>query len=273
MVENSKETTKPTIVRRRSPNYPTINIEKAISMVTNLYEKFQRNQLPAPLAMEAMGYSIRSGKAQSMLASLSYYNLVQVERGGAIEKRKVNISPLGYNIVKNPDENERFKAIQEAAIKPMIYRKLLVKFPQQFPQDRLLAWELETNFGFNPKIIPDFIEIFRQTIDFAKVYELGIMEEESSEFEEKKEVKMEDKTITKFPKPTPPPSSILTVPKEHEREIANYPIRGGTIRLLASGAVTQKAIDKLIKMLELSKEEFPLENEQPLSSSSDNEPT
>ncbi len=48
------------------------------------------------------------------------------------------------------------------------------------------------------------------------------------------------------------------------REIANYPTGNGvTIRLIVSGSgtVTQKSIERLIKHLELDKDDFPFENE------------
>lgn len=259
---------------KRSPNYPNINLQKAIAMISDFYDKFKRHAVPAPLAMEAMGYSITSGQAQSMLASLSYYDLVQVERGALLTK-KVNITAKGFTILKNPNAAEKSKAIQEAALSPAIFKKLYLKFPNQFPQESLLAWELETTYGFNPNTIPSVIAVFKQTIDYARIYESGIIEEEkdASEYQEQDEMEGKDMAesegMTLKTKLASQYSYTPPLNAGKEKEIANYPIRGGTIRLLASGPVTQKAIDKLIKMLELSKEEFPENDQHDISKTGD----
>ncbi len=244
----------------RSPNYPTINIEKAITMVTGLYNKYQRHAVPAPLAMEAMGYSISSGRSQSMLASLAYFELVQVERG-PIKTKKVSISQLGFKIINYPDQNERRQAIQEAALKPVIFKKLHDKFPEEIPQDSLLKWELESTHGFNPKTIPDVIASFRETMDFAKIYESGIIEEEKGAPEDKKidEKGDEDMGETPLVDAKKHTQEKPYVPLQGEREVANYPIgRGLKARIVISGdtPVRLDTIEKLIKLLEINKEDL-----------------
>jgi hypothetical protein len=269
MADNTQEVAKKkqTVRGKRSPNYPNINLQKAISMISEFNEKYQRNAVPAPLAMEAMGYAITSGKAQSMLASLSYYDLIQVERG-ALETKKVNLTSLGVTILKNPNINARNQAIKKAALSPAIFKKLHAKFPDNVPQERLLSWELETAYQFNPKSIPDFITIFKQTMDFAKIYETGIIEEETGTSEEHNLDIEEDKNMEETQSPavklklaseysyTPP------VDAKAERQVAMYPVgRDVSIRLIATGPITMKSIDKLIQMLEINKEDFATDDE------------
>lgn len=252
---------------KRSPNYPILTLERSIEMVRKLYEKYQQNAIPAPLAMEAMGYSIKSGRAVQMMASLSYYGLIDAERG-QITSRKVNVTNLAVSIFKHPDLGEREKAIVEAAMKPVVFSKIIDKYPEQLPQDRLLEWTLDQEFEFNPKSIKDFITVFRQTVDFAKIYEKGIIKEESEESEEynldEKEVKnMEEtqshalklKLASKY-------SHIPPIDAKTERQVAMYPVgRDVSIRLIASGPITMKSIEKLIQMLKINKEDFATDEE------------
>ena len=257
MAEKTPVTKKDVTIRgKRSPNYPTINLEKAISMVSCLYDKFQRHPVPAPLSMEAMGYSIKSGRAQSMLASVSYYDLIQMERG-AIETKKVNISPIGFTILKNPDTKARDEAIREAALRPSIFKKLITKFPSELPNDSLLAWELENNFDFNARSIPDFIEILKQTLNYAKTYEVGIMEEGKETPEEDKPDEEGDKDMEgTLLKPSPPKNRV----PGQGSEIAKYRVNDDiTVSLVSTGPLSVKDIEKLIKHLAIDWEDINVE--------------
>lgn len=266
MAEDNSEVKK--IIRgKRSPNYPTLTLEKSIEMVQKLYDIYQQNTLPVPLAMETMGYSIKSGRSIQMLASLSYYGLLDAERG-KITSRKVNVTNLAVTIIKHPDLKEREKAIIEAAMKPAIFNKIIYKYPEQLPQDRLLEWELEQEYEFNPKSIKDFITVFRQTVDFAKIYEKGIIKKEIEETKKYHLEEKEDKNMDKMqslPLKTKLASEYSYTPSvdaKIERQVAMYPVgRDVSIRLIATGPITMKSIEKLIQMLNINKEDFATDGE------------
>jgi hypothetical protein len=252
---------------KRSPNYPILTLEKSLEMVRKLYDAYQQKAVPAPLAMEAMGYSIKSGRSIQMMASLSYYQLIDAERG-QIENRKVNVTNLAVTIIKHPDPKEREKAIKEAALNPSIFNKIIEKYPGQLPQERLLEWNLESEYEFNPKSIKDFIAVFRQTMDFAKIYEKGIIKEESDETKEYHLDEEEDKKMGEIQgatlklKPCAEYSHTPPLDAKSERQVAMYPVgRDVSVRLIASGPITMKSIEKLIQMLKINKEDFATDEE------------
>lgn len=109
--------------------------------------------------------------------------------------------------------------------------------------------------------VDDFIKIMKQTFDFANIYKSGIMGDKNKPIEEP-EIMQSDKTGIKqgVSAKVTFPSFIAQGSASSEREIANYPVgRGLKARILISGAssVTGDAIEKLIKLLELNKEDLP----------------
>lgn len=189
------------------------------------------------------------------------YGLIEVIGSG--KEKKIKVSPLAYKIIedKRAASSERDDAIREAALNPSIFRKIKEDYPDCLPPEDLLEHDLKFKHDFNPKAVYSFISVFSKTMDYANVYQSGIICDETDLPEEVNMIATTDKIQIKDIPITKTPNSQVTI--SNEREIANYPVRGGTIRLLASGPVTQKAIDKLIALLTLSKDDFP-ENDQPI---------
>ena len=263
------------VARLRSPNFPYISLERAIELIRILFKNYRRSLVPFDTAMTTLEFSPKSSKAKQVMAALSSYGLADTEGKG--DDKQIKISDLGYNVIidDRPVSVERDRFCREAALSPNLFKTLYEKFPHNIPSDEVLSHELKVRHDFNPDSVLDFIKVYRQTMTFAKVYESGIMEEENTGSVEQEPIRETGKAMTQVLSPRPSHDTKVfgvPMPDISEREIANYPIKGGTIRLLASGPVTQKAIDKLIKMLELSKEEFP-ENDQPIVSDPGNEQT
>ncbi|MBE7414188.1 MAG: hypothetical protein HS130_02715 [Deltaproteobacteria bacterium] len=172
------------MARKRSPNFPTISIDKATELVQKLYNKYLRSSVPVNLAIEAMGYSVKSSGSKQLVATLTYYGLIEAK--GQKDERKVSVSELAFKILKNPNTRERDLAIRAAALKPSIFHKIYSDHQDHLPQEELLAWELEDKYDFNPKSIRDFISIFNRTMNFAKVYDTPVAEENNQRpFDEK----------------------------------------------------------------------------------------
>jgi hypothetical protein len=146
--------------------------------------------------------------------------------------------------------------MKEAALKPEIFRKLYDVYPEKLPADHALDYELKKDHKFNPNSVHDFIGILKATFDFAKVYEHDISEAEIIPAEEKKMIAASDKIPVKETAPIGKAGFVLVA---GDREIANYPVLPGLkARILMSGKtpVTGKAIEKLIALLGLNKEDL-----------------
>ena len=179
--------------RHRSPNYPAYSLQKSLEFAKKLFDAHSRR--PVALAVAATDWSIsaKSGYIAQIVATLAYYGLVETE--GSKEERKVKISDLAFKILvyKRPDSQERDNLIKEAALKPEIFQKLGEIYQDNLPANHELEYELVAEHKFNPNSVHDFIRIFRETWDFAKVYESGIVEAESLPDEEEKMIVASDK--------------------------------------------------------------------------------
>jgi len=246
--------------RVRSPNYPALTLEKSLGLIEVLFKQHSRYLVALEVAAKGWDISAKSSYIAQHLAALSAYGLIEIE--GEKDSKKIKVSDLAFKILmdKRPDSEEREALIKEAALKPNIFKKIYDKYSTVPPADDTLDYELKTQYGFNPASVTDFIDIFKQTIEFAKVYKSGIIGEKDIPIKEPEmipttdKIPLKDSTLVKG-------SALFGM---NEREIANYPAGPGvTIRITVSGggAITQKSIEKLIKHLELDKEYFPTENE------------
>lgn len=250
------------MARDRSPNYPFISLKKAIERIEMLYKLHYRTLVPDEVACNAMGYSIKSSTARKLVPALSYYGLINIE--GKKEK-KISLSDLGFTIIKSPDPSEKELLIKRAALNPKIFKKIYEDHSERLPADRLLEYELEKTYKFSPKAIPNFMDVFKETFTFAKIYESGIIEEEDEKKEEEPDniSNKDDEPMQTETNKDQKPLINKALPKvePNEVEIAKYPVgRDVSIRLIASGPITQKSIEKLAKLLEINKDDFPVDN-------------
>jgi hypothetical protein len=245
--------------RIRSPNYPSLPLERSLRLVEALSKDHNRYFVPLEVAGKCWEISAKSSYMAQHIAALAAYGLIDSE--GEKNSKKIKVSDLAFKILmdKRPDSEEREALIKEAALKPNIFKKIYETYPTVFPADASLDYELKTTHGFNPTSVSDFIDIFKQTFEFAKVYKSAIMGEEKIPIKEAEMLPTTDKIpfkeLGKEPKPL----------REGEREIANYPVgKGLKARILFSGGtpITIESIDKLIKLLELNKEDLPESNEE-----------
>ncbi len=256
-----KEEKKDQKKRIRSPNYPSLPLEKSLGLVEALSKDHNRYLVPLEVAGKCWDISAKSSYMAQHIAALAAYGLIDSE--GEKDSKKIKVSDLAFKILmdKRPDSEEREALIKEAALKPNIFKKIYETYSTIFPANASLDYELKTQYGFNPASVTDFIDIFKQTFEFAKVYKSAIIGEEKIPIKEAEMISTSDKI--------PPKEVILS--KEFksleagEREIANYPVgKGLKARILFFGEtpITMESIEKLIKLLELNKEDLPEPNEK-----------
>jgi hypothetical protein len=156
--------------RHRSPNYPFINLEKAIDRARQIYDADRRHDVAVRVASEKRWeYKPGSSQGDQTVAALRAYGLVEVS--GAGDKRMVRISDRAYRILANAqDATDRIK---DAALSPAIHAELWDKYGTEgLPSDdtirNYLLFERE-NGRFNEDVVDSFIARFKDTISFAKL--------------------------------------------------------------------------------------------------------
>jgi hypothetical protein len=243
----------------RSPNYPAFPLDLCIERAQILFNRFAKTPFLFNTAIQALDYSPKGSPGKQALAALSYYGLVEIN--GVGEARRVKITDSAQKIIldKRPISPDRDLLIKEAALKPAFFKKIKDNYGNQLPDDSLLEYDLPIKFKFNPATIRNFISVFKKTMEFAKVYESDIMPDENTLGEETGMITQEEKLGTRGVPPPPPMRSPAPLATGNEREKALYSLGGDLkVRILFSGnsAISDKAIEKLMKLLEINKDDF-----------------
>lgn len=149
----------------RSPNYPSMSLEKAVERLARLYEREGRHKANIATVANSLGFkSTTSGPATTTYAALKAFALIDEDGSG--KDRRAWVSDLGYRILRAP-EAQRIAAIKDAALRPASHREMTKRFPEGLPSEENLLWQLEEDLGFTPSGAQDFVRKYRATIAYA----------------------------------------------------------------------------------------------------------
>jgi len=252
--------------RHRSPNSPGIPIDDAIDRIRQVYENDKRAFTSVSAILEHLGYSTKgglSGTSGRIVSALRQYGLLD-EQGG-----QYRVSDLAFRILHLPeDSEERAALIRKAALEPAIFKKLLNFYQGEIPSDTALRSQLVLHEGFNPDSVDRFIQVFRRTIGIANPspsdYTAGEETQEArpqtggTPMQPTLRSPSREETARQFASSTAAQLHALGVPVPGSGKQLRFNIsRDSEAQVIFSGPVTQEAIDKLAKMLELQKDTFP----------------
>jgi len=210
----------------RSPNYPVIDLGKALEKAEVIHGIYKMHEMPIAMAHERLGYKPHSGAGNQCIAALRAYGLMNVTGQGA--QRKVSISTEGDRIIrKAPDCEQLLKA---AALRPSINKEIWDYGSKSggIPTDDLLrhylVWE-RPDPKFNEKSVGGFIADFRATLKLAKLVSSDIIasgaeSDPTIDIDAKSEWhdEMNTATIVKPSVESRPPLESLAVPRIHPAE-------------------------------------------------------
>ncbi len=161
--------------RVRSPAYPAIGLEDALAKASQIWQKLNRHDGTPEEIVNLMGGSNESSASHSASSALIKYGLLSDSGSGP--SRRLKLTDAAIKLVFNPDkESHEYKTlIRDAAIKPAIHAELWNKYSGTLPTSSVISRYLVTERGFNPKYVNGFIEMFKETISFAKLEPGGIV--------------------------------------------------------------------------------------------------
>ncbi len=163
-----KKDTKP---RHRSPNYPNMGLRLAVAKIDALYKADGLAPSPKLAALKHMGYEKLHSEAARALSALKSYGLIEETAD------RVKLSQRGIDIVARQEgDNRRQTAIREAAFGPEIYRELVEQYQPKLPSETSLKADLISVRKFNPSVVDGFIRDFKDTLDFAGLSDLGVLD-------------------------------------------------------------------------------------------------
>lgn len=152
-----------TQVRKRSPRCPSISLGEAVQRVGDLYEKESKHAVAANAAAQGLGYKdANSGAAKTMIASISYYGLLNRSPDG-----KLSVSPDFEKFKYAPNDDVKHAFLNEWLLKPKVFSELIQKYNDNFPSDSALKYEL-LEMGFMPDAADDAIKALKSSIEYVK---------------------------------------------------------------------------------------------------------
>jgi hypothetical protein len=142
--------------RHRSPSYPYIGINEAISKIKVIYKQEQLHSADSNTLAVALGYSkLGSGRSLQLLSTLKQYNLLVGTGGGSYK-----LSSTAISLVLQDDSYDN--ALQSTILAPPLFQDLYSEYGQILPSDTNLTRKL-IDKGFAPNIIEDLIKTIRDT--------------------------------------------------------------------------------------------------------------
>jgi hypothetical protein len=152
----------------RSPNYPALTLEEAIVKVRQLYKSELRHPASVDTVIRDWGYRTVNGPAGLALGAVKRFGLTDDKGVGTA--RTIRVSDLAVNVLENPDDDEKVRAIQTAAFNPAMHRVMWEKFGYPLPSDANLIWFLTQERSFTPSGAKEFIKTYKNTINYVNSF-------------------------------------------------------------------------------------------------------
>jgi hypothetical protein len=216
-----------------------MSLVEAVQQIQKLSGKIGQHPAPRDAVATSMGYSGLHGASATAISALIKYGLL--ERVGEDYK----LSELAMKIIAPHNQGEKAHALEEASQHPALFAELFSHFEGDVPGDDLLRSYLLRK-GFAQVAVPSVITAYRETME--------LVDRESGEYhsQPKADEQQTDATNLSLSNPSRP-EGFKTM--EGERELTTGLLsKTASFRLIVSGEVGVKEIDRLIAKLQLDKE-------------------
>ncbi len=158
------------MARIRSPKYPYIDLERAVTRVREFYGREQMNRVNTAVAVRHWSYNEKSSAGKQTVAALVAFGLMSDQ--GQKANRSVALTDVARLVLlADEDAPDRQQQLQECALRPSIHRTIWERFNGTLPSDDALRHYLlfENTPRFNENSVDQFISQLRTTLTFAQL--------------------------------------------------------------------------------------------------------
>jgi hypothetical protein len=240
----------PTIVktmRHRSPAYPSIPLRKALERARQFYAQQHGHPAPFTAALDLWEFKSKSSGGLQTISALKQYGLMsEIENA---KSRQVQLTDLALRIIRDEREPspDREALIRRAALLPKIYAEMWAQWGLEFAADATMRFFLVQDRKYNEASVAGLIADYKDTVKFAK-----LDESDKSVVVEDEPFQGGDTALS--PAEIQPPRKGVKL-MEGERELTTGLLsKTASFRLIVSGDVGAKEIERLIAKLELDKD-------------------
>ena len=230
--------------------FPFINLEKAVARAQQLFDADQRGrEMAIAGAFSVWGYSEKSSGGFQTIAALLMYGLLKDSDGG--DSRKVGLTDEALRYFRDEREEERKKLAKDFALNPKLISALWKDWHAEPPADTIARSHLKAGRGLSDQSARSLLAIYKENLAFAEIKstdkpsETGQVEPEGGQGQDDGQK----------PPIRPLPKARDTRVMEGERELTTGLLsKDASFRLIVSGSIGVKEIERLIRKLQLDKE-------------------
>jgi hypothetical protein len=230
--------------RSRSPRYPSYALEDSIGHAGKIYAGVHRSPVDSDTAFRLMGFAGKSGASAKALGSMRQYGLIE----GIGENTR--ISDLSLKILEPASADERAEAVVHASTAPDVFRSISDRFNGKIPSvDEPIRAFLIRELGFSKSGADECISALRKTLAYVRIFEA---ESDSSQpIIQESAVSSNSQTAPSELATQPVSAPSLANAGEFMRVRLS---RDCTVELRFEGKLESKALENLLRYIELQKE-------------------
>jgi hypothetical protein len=240
----------------RSPAFPFVPLNKALEKAEALRVAEggrPKHYSPLPAIAKAWDMGEKTGPMKQTVAALGHFGLFEFEGSG--EKRAARLTDAALRILldKQPVSVERDALIQRIALLPTVHKELWDKWQTALPSDPTLETYLVRDRGFSEGGAKDLMAEYKATLAFAKMAEPANIPDgiEEDAVDISQELGETGQQIQRHKGSQKDKAKLMA----HERELtAGLLSKDANFRLIVSGPIGVKEIERLIKKLEFDKD-------------------
>lgn len=207
--------------KHRSPSYPAVDLRTAIERARQLQRVAGAHPARVATVAGAWGYTAMSSNGLVTIAALKKYGLL--EEIGSGPARELKLTRLGRELTFFAEEtSEWVERAQVAALKPMLYKRLWVKYGPELPADSVMLPHLVFDLGFSEAAAQGALRRFRSSVEFARLADAGARvapdePDERGDFQASEEP-LSTPTLVPPPAETPPAETPTPQDSDAKRE-------------------------------------------------------
>ena len=236
--------------RDRSPSFPFIPLQTAVERLVSLEKVSGRHPMPVEKAGPAWGMKEKSSQADQTLAALRSFGLIEYQKIN--DRRQAVLSEEARKYLRAQQDAVKKQVLKQSALRPRIIRQFWTTWGPDRPSDPIALDQLMLDHSFSDVGAKNFLRVYDATIAYAGLSSSDKVELPEGETLEEQE---DDNSPNGGDDPPPPGGRKEVKIMPGERELTTGLLaKDASFRLIVTGKVGVKEIERLIKKLELDKE-------------------
>lgn len=225
----------------RSPNYPSMSLGPALEAIQTAFKAENRNKMSRSVLAKHLGYTSLNGRALGKIGAVRAYGLIE---GSGDELRITDDAVTALMAPQGSDD--RRDALARLAARPSLFQELRKDFPDTFPSLDNLKFTLVKK-GFTQEAAEKAAKSYLATMNIV----MGIADSYNDPEGDGDDAEAENPPVNRIV--LPPKGKVKLM--EGERELTTGLLaKDASFRLIVTGQIGVKEIERLIQKLELDKE-------------------